>query len=82
MALITLYRGEDEAIVEAGSQSEADLRDLGFGDTTSAPSAKTTWPLKSTTPAEYIEQHGEDEELSDTVAERLALARELVAAEG
>lgn len=39
-----------------------------------------TWPLK-TPPADYLEQHAEDDDPSDLVAERLALARELVETE-
>lgn len=38
------------------------------------------WTLKSYTPAEYIEKHGDtpEAELSESVAENLALAREIV----
>jgi hypothetical protein len=46
------------------------------------PPAAEEWPLRSTSPAEYIEQHGEDPEPSETVAARLELARRLIAAEG
>jgi hypothetical protein len=79
MSIIKLWRGDECAIVEAGSEADATMRGLGFGD--DAESELADWPLKATSPAEYIEQHGEDEDPSEIVAARLELARKLVDAE-
>lgn len=89
---VQLERGDEIVTCRRGSPMVATYQSIGFtlldkevADPKPAPASEPEveeWPLKSTTPAEYIEQHGEDVDPSDTVAARLALARKLVAAEG
>lgn len=44
MEIKTLKRGDDEAIVEAGSQAEAELRAIGFSDEVQVPAAPKPAP--------------------------------------
>jgi len=83
-----LVNGHESVNVTAGGEDEAYWRSLGYApewDEGSEPAPRVAelaeWPLKST-PAEYLELHKDDEEVSDFVAERMELARKLVGGEG
>jgi hypothetical protein len=81
---VQLHRGEETVTCDQGPMVQV-YQEIGFtlAEGKAKPAAgEDEWPLKSTTPAEYIELHGETEDPSATIAARLELARKLVAAEG